>query len=233
MKSFVKKWHQFRAWIWSYFELDRSRFMITFVVFSLLALGGGILGFSGYRYVWLNPTFCYACHIHDYANEAWDTGIHAQVTTCHDCHQEGLGYYFKVSYALLFDRPTFPQDLDHAPLIPSEICRTCHITQAGRSQETQTAIPPEDIAKFVKIEKPRLHAIHLAQNNPLTPAQKINCHNCHGSESNRAHKFQASEKNCLQCHREARHENSVRLAYQIPCSKCHFIDFVNLENSQY
>lgn len=234
MRLLRTKLRNFGVWVKTYFSLEKKHVVIGFCVFTLLALAGSVLGFKGYRYMWVNPNFCYACHIHDYANKTWASGIHAQATTCHDCHQAGLGYYMRVSYSMLLDKPTFPDDLTHVPIIPADVCRSCHISDETKDLKMETTtIPMEDIARFAKIDQTRLHAIHLKQDDPLNPSRKINCQHCHGSKMNRTHQFTASAENCLQCHREVEHDTSIRSVHGIPCSKCHFIDFVTLGATKY
>ena len=55
----------------------------------------------------------------------------------------------------------------------------------------------------------------------------ISCMDCHGSENNRAHRFEATRENCLRCH-EGISESSGRLA-ELQCHECHFEGFLGRE----
>ncbi len=59
---------------------------------------------------------------------------------------------------------------------------------------------------------------HAAEEGPIT------CMDCHGSESNRAHRFEATRENCLACH-EGISESTGRLK-DLACQECHFEGFV-------
>jgi hypothetical protein len=225
-----------------------------FGVVSAGLLGGGLgvpVGDSTYRYMWADDRFCNDCHVHDYANEAFERSIHHGMTTCHDCHLVPIRHYPRNLVVTLFDPPQGPEDI-HAPEVETVICVRCHSAQA--SEETITGpMPPDVRAQVVKIDASPGHRRHLSAKRrdplsdaPYTPeaenwveshgthpdwyAGTIQCVDCHGAENNRAHRFEASAENCIRCHEtELPHlsPSGSDAHAALDCRSCHFAEFLS------
>jgi len=61
---------------------------------------------------------------------------------------------------------------------------------------------------------------------PEADAGKVNCMDCHGSESNRGHRFESTQETCLACH-EGQRPTHDRLS-AVSCRDCHFAGFTVL-----
>jgi len=65
---------------------------------------------------------------------------------------------------------------------------------------------------------------------PTWAADVITCMDCHGAPSNRAHRFEASRENCLQCHQDL---TVISEKYDhISCAECHFWGFAGKPRDQ-
>lgn len=206
-----------------------------------------------FNYLWRDPTFCGSCHVHDYANEAYDRSIHAGVTTCHDCHLVPIRHYPRNLWLMVFDRPEGPEDIPR-PEIPAVVCTRCHSKEADH--EPLTGPMPEELrARIAKVDDSPLHRAHLSSETrvpslahggdpsadtterapsgpelglhiPQTSWDKgaIGCTDCHGSDANRAHQFTATRDDCVACHKNtALHGGSMASA---DCRQCHLSGFV-------
>lgn len=245
-----------RRWLAeSWASISQSPMSIVAAVVSLLA--GAAVGTVPERhifdYLWRDPTFCGSCHVHDYANEAYDRSIHAGLTTCHDCHLVPIRHYPRNLWMMVFDRPQGPEDI-HRPEIPTVVCTRCHSKEADH-EELTGPMPEELRARIVKVDDSPLHRLHLASdrrsptvehggdpdadpkgrapsgpelglNIPQTSWDKgaIGCTDCHGSDANRAHQFTATREACVACHTNTQlHGGSMAAA---DCRQCHLSGFV-------
>ncbi len=223
------------------------------VVASIVGSAAGYpVGQAGFEYTWVDSRFCDDCHIHDYANEAWARSVHAGLTTCHDCHRVPIRHYPKNLYLTVFDRPQGPEEM-HAPEVENVICEQCHLRDR-EDHEPLTGPMPEDVQKrVVKIDHSRLHTLHL-QSETRTPGpahtgdtkeeegeeanedhrvshgtaksddEPIICMDCHGGETNRAHRFESTSANCVECH-DNQDLTEGRLE-PLQCRECHFGEFL-------
>lgn len=197
---------------------DSGRWLVAepwrLVVVLLAAVAGAAAGVpagnAAFHYTWKDARFCDDCHIHDYANEAWARSAHADLTTCHDCHRVPIAHYPRNLWMTAFDRPEGPEDI-HAPDIPIVVCAQCHLEDGGH--EPLTGPMPDEVRKaVVKVDHSPLHKAHLDAASRVPAAYQggatklaegtIACMDCHGSESNRAHRFEPTTETCVACHQE-------------------------------
>lgn len=222
------------------------------VVAGALA-AGGVAGVpveeKAFDYVWRDPSFCDDCHVHDYANRAYDASVHAGLTTCHDCHLVPISHYPRNLWGALFARPQGPEDI-HRPEVASVICTQCHSAETDDAPLTGP-MPDAVRARVVKVDASPLHRVHLESKErrpstsrggsepparadagtlvapfdaPSWDAGAIGCIDCHGSDPNRAHQFTATRDNCLACHGDLQ-VHTGRLA-DLDCRQCHLSGFV-------
>lgn len=236
--------------------MDRKQLLRAWLIFlAPPVLVGFIIGsYPGYRlysWAWKDASFCLSCHVHDYASLGWAKSVHGQTTTCHDCHHQAMRDYIRESYVMLVHRPKFPKDLDHTPYVKKELCAACHITNAADRSTITGPMAFEDIANIPKVDKSKLHALHLGKttqltllnshelsdaerdpNDPKPPAEfprtkgderPITCADCHGGPGNRGHNFSAVDASCVRCHQEP-HETKVGMEFG--CRACHFHQFM-------
>ncbi len=238
---------------WQWFEVDRRTLMLALPVLAGSAAAGSYAGYEGYRYIWIAPEFCYACHIHDYAVEDWRHSIHGDVVTCHDCHMVPLMHYTKTLLHTFYDRPSFPDDLHELPRIPSQTCESCHLEAASELHELSSPMPQGVWERIVKVDESPAHLLHMmsttrdpgeahgghggaperqrrlvqqgpkAQDAGFGPGV-IECIDCHGSEANRFHNFFARDENCKECHEDLALRGEHLSDFD--CRHCHFQDFL-------
>ena len=224
----------------------------------LLALGAGLvagfpLGERIYRYQWADARFCNDCHVHDYANEAWERSAHGEVTTCHDCHRVPIRHYPRNLWVTITDPPQSPDDI-HRPDIPIVVCEQCH-SEKGAEAHLSGPMSHELQKAVVKIDDSPMHRLHLdaEERDPgafrgsrpdaheddsahegdsagahdgghgAEPQSAITCMDCHGAESNRAHHFQSTSEGCAECH--SAHGDELG-AGGIACRQCHGAGFL-------
>lgn len=217
----------------------------------VLGVGAGVVPEQHvFDYLWRDPTFCATCHVHDYANEAYDRSVHAGLTTCHDCHLVPIRHYPRNLYMMVFDRPQGPEDI-HRPEIPTIVCTRCHSKEADDEPLTGP-MPAELRERIVKVDDSPLHRVHMSSEtrkpstsqggDPDTKAEPareastldipqmswdkgvIACVDCHGSESNRAHQFSANRQDCVSCHEDTQlHGGGMGSA---DCRQCHLSEFM-------
>ncbi len=224
----------------------------------LLALGAGMaagmpLGERIYQYQWADARFCNDCHVHDYANDAWEQSAHGDVTTCHDCHLVPISHYPRNLWVTITDPPQSPDDI-HRPNIPTVICEQCH-SEKGADAHLSGPMSHELQAAVVKIDDSPMHRLHLdaekrdpgafrgsrpdddrgehaedsgehAQEGGGHGADdptRISCMDCHGAESNRAHHFETTVADCIECH--SAHSDELG-AGGIACRQCHGAGFL-------
>lgn len=240
-----------KAWDW--FGLDRRTLLLAVPVFAASGVAGGLAGYQGYRYAWIAPDFCNTCHIHDYALSDWKHSIHGEVVTCHDCHRVPLMHYTKTLLHTFYERPSFPEDLEHLPRISNETCESCHLEEAVAYEDLSSPMPREFFERIVRVDDSPAHRLHmnatsrdpgearggaggaperkhrLNQHGPTAGelgfgSGTIECIDCHGSEANRFHNFFARDENCIVCHEEL----TVRGEHlrDFDCRHCHFQDFL-------
>ncbi len=208
---------------------------------------------DAYTYMWADDRFCNDCHVHDYANEAYEASLHYDVTTCHDCHLVPIRHYPRNLWKTLFDRPQGPEDI-HPPAVDSVLCAACHV--AAEADHPLTGPMPDDLrARIVKIDNSPLHQLHLTSTTRTPdPAHggspsdqgdgEIACMDCHGAENNRAHSFAAARDNCVRCHDDpvftsdaardddaATEDDALVVVAEhgmgrLDCRECHFSGFV-------
>lgn len=225
----------------------------AFLYFLLPSMGLGLLlgaypGFITYKYVWEDADFCLSCHVHDYVNIAWKNSVHGQLTTCHDCHHLPLHEYIREAYVQVTEWPKFPDDLDHVPHVPKDLCQACHLAAEADRSTITGPLAKEEIDKLPKVDHTYLHQIHLKAKTKVIPyadyhlskkqrdprnvidlpmeegeERSITCTDCHGGPGNRAHNFRANDSNCVRCHQEV-HQSEIGKKYG--CRSCHFQGFM-------
>lgn len=226
-----------------------SRPSRTLVVLASLlagALTGVPVANSAFNYTWRDPDFCDDCHVHDYANAAYNRSVHVGVTTCHDCHKVPIRHYPRNLYDAVLARPKGPEDI-HTPDVESVLCDACH---SETSEEKLTGPMTEALReRVVKIDRSPLHRVHLdsdtrfpgeyrggrhgdeggdserAPRHEPEGDEVITCMDCHGSGgSEQAHRFAASRENCIQCHKGV--DVTEGRLKTLRCQECHFSAFI-------
>lgn len=211
-------------------------------------------GYKAYEYMWKDAKFCMTCHQHDYANQSWKSSIHGRTTTCHDCHHQPLRQYVEEMYVLMTQKDVFPVTMKHLPYVTKDLCESCHVNHPHSISSISGPFEGKNLDKIPKIEKTRLHALHLSKktDTPLPkslhllkddtshygkfghtgPGQTreskkrgLVCVDCHGGISNRAHNFSATDASCINCHEKvAKHPTPLQKKFG--CRNCHFIEFL-------
>ena len=112
-----------------------------------------------YSYMWRDARFCNDCHVHDYANQAWEESAHGELTTCHDCHRVPIRHYPRNLINTIFAPPQSEDDI-HPPSLPTVICAQCHFSEGG--DEPLTGPMPDELRGWVvHVDESPLHRIHL------------------------------------------------------------------------
>jgi len=222
-----------------------SRVLLAAGVFFLLgAIPGGVLGFKAYRFSWVDPRFCFFCHIHDYANIAWKKSGHGEVTTCHDCHHIPLLHYTYIGAKTFINRPTYPEDLEQPPDIPNDLCIQCHVRGAIKRENWTNPLQYDRLKKIPAVDVTAGHRWHMGAltdkptvevlknqsakatvERGFNPKGIINCRYCHGSKANRPHNYRATDANCRSCHADSHLSDQLRFA-GTDCLLCHINAFV-------
>ncbi|MBT3221027.1 MAG: hypothetical protein HN348_18245 [Proteobacteria bacterium] len=223
---------------WAFVIGRRYRLPLFLVAGFVGAVSAVPVGDAAFRYTWVDHRFCDDCHVHDYANQAFARSIHVGLTTCHDCHRVPLRHYPKNLWLTLFDRPSGQADI-HLPDVATVVCEQCHSLKA---HEPLTGPLSDELrTQIVKIDDSPLHRLHMDSESRFPGAYRgggdaveslghdgvksgISCMDCHGAESNRAHRFEATMDNCIQCHEHQQLERP-RLA-DLSCRECHFAGFL-------
>ena len=214
------------------------------LLFLVAAVPGGFLGYKGYHFAWTDPRFCFLCHIHDYAVVTWKKSVHGDVTTCHDCHHMALFHYTYIGAQAFLNPPNYPEDLEHPPSIPDDLCAKCHLRGTARRENWTLPFQFDKLKKIPTIDVTAGHRWHLAAQTvkPTPEALKdrsakvnveegfqirgvINCWRCHGSEFNRAHQYRATDVNCRSCHAESHLSKQLKFV-STDCLLCHINAFV-------
>jgi len=232
--------------------LLKSVIAFTVLTFPFILLGiglGSYPGYMAYEYVWKDARFCTSCHVHDYASIGFEGSSHKDRTTCHDCHHQRLRDYIREPFVLILENTKFPKDLKHTPNIPDQLCQACHLSSARDRSTITGPLTQKEVDEVPKIDHTKLHAVHLAkttdrpspseiplvegmdnphpQNHKLEKFRKIDCMDCHGGPTNRAHQLTATDTACLRCH--AVHNNIVS---EVGCRGCHSSDFIRIIDHQ-
>jgi hypothetical protein len=202
------------------------------------SITGMPLGEKVFEYQWRDARFCDDCHTHDYANQGWARSVHYGLTTCHDCHRVPISHYPKNLWITLTRKPDSQADIP-MPDIQVVVCEQCH-SEAGAHEELTGPMKDALREQVVKIDRSPLHQKHL-DSKTREPAEyhggngddsgggeagaggSITCMDCHGAESNRAHRFEPQTDNCLNCHENQR-PKGVRAA-ELGCRHCHYDGF--------
>lgn len=175
---------------------------------------------AAYTYTWADPEFCNDCHVHDYANEAYERSVHAGLTTCHDCHLVPIRHYPRNLFVTLFTPPEGPDDI-HAPEVEAVLCEQCHVE--GAEAHLTGPMGDELRARVAKVGDSQQHRLHM--DAETEDGEAITCQDCHGGgRSNGTHAFAANEENCVQCHDE--HREGLHALGPIQCRSCHHAGFV-------
>lgn len=157
-----------RAWRWVADSVRNNvRFILSkplYIGLLLLAASIGVVvgvpaGNTAYHYTWNDYRFCDDCHIHDYANEAYERSVHFGLTTCHDCHRVPIRHYpSNLVKTILYG--AIPFEEFKKPTVPSVICEQCHTEE--HADEPLTGPMPEELRqRVVKIDTSPLHLSHL------------------------------------------------------------------------
>ncbi|MES2639466.1 MAG: hypothetical protein V4850_08270 [Myxococcota bacterium] len=192
---------------------------LAVVVFALV--GGGASGVPAgaamHTYMWKDARFCDDCHVHDYANEAWERSAHARLTTCHDCHRVPIRHYPNNLYLALFDRPQVPEDIPQ-PDVGVVICEQCH-SETGDDEPLTGPLPEKLRPWVVKVDQSPLHRLHLDATSRV-----IECLDCHGGRHLEVHRFTATSEGCETCHAGIRPEDES--GRTLSCLDCHAQGFL-------
>lgn len=221
------------------------------VIGALLSgsLAGLPAGDTMFRYMWADPRFCDDCHVHDYANQAWERSVHGQLTTCHDCHRVPIRHYPKNLVLALFDRPAGPDDIPR-PEVTMVICEQCH--SVSGAEEPLTGPMPEELrVQVVRVDDSPLHKLHLnaksrvpslyqggkpdevhtaatgegeAEAHGEAASDKIECLDCHGGLHLKVHRFTATPDACESCHKGI--TPSDESGRSLSCLDCHARGFL-------
>ena len=201
-------------------------------------LAGGLVGMPTgeglYQYTWADSRFCDDCHVHDYANRAWERSVHAGLTTCHDCHRVPISHYPRNLWLAAFDRPQSQEDI-HRPEVETVICAQCHLAE-GADEPLTGPMSQELREQVVQVDESPLHKLHMEADGRDPGAYRgagdeteglgapIPCVDCHGSAEDQAHEFTATARGCIECHENQRVEGLA--AELIDCRECHFDGFL-------
>ena len=243
-----------RAWLKDSiaFVLSKPAHLLMVGGFFLAgSIAGTPVGSSFYTYMWADHRFCDDCHVHDYANEGYEHSVHSGVTTCHDCHLVPIRHYPRNLVITLFDTPESQDDI-HRPDVANVICSRCHSKETD-DEEMTGPMNPELRKRIVKVDESPLHMAHLSatkrapeeeQGGPRAGEEvpereashslhgeapswdkgEIGCMDCHGSENNRAHHFEAIRADCIACHMHQ--DEGAHQMGGLECRECHFSGFV-------
>lgn len=231
----------------------RKTFVTLIPALAVGSLLGIYPGYKAYRFMWKDAQFCITCHQHDYASQAWKESIHGMLTTCHDCHHQSLRQYTEQVIVLATQKPKYPQGMKHIPYVTSDLCESCHVSNPKSTSNITGPLEGEKLETIPKIEKTRLHDLHLNKQTQLAlpkafrllqddqkhfgsfggMPQKVSnhekrpivCMDCHGSIPNRAHNFSATDAACINCHEKISHTPSS-IQKQYGCRNCHFTEFL-------
>jgi len=206
--------------------------LVVLAAFVAGSISGAPAGEQLFRYTWTDADFCDDCHVHDYANEAWARSVHAGLTTCHDCHRVPIRHYPKNLWTTVFDPPEGEEDI-HPPDVANVVCEQCH-AEAGLDEVLTGPMRQDVRRRIVKIDDSPGHRRHLDSETRHPGAYRggdepdsrseepITCMDCHGAESNRAHRFESSSKNCVECHED----QEMMAGKPLNCRECHFEEFL-------
>lgn len=142
-------------------HLLESPIRVAVVVIALVggSLAGMPVGREVFRYTWMDARFCDDCHTHDYANQAWARSVHANLTTCHDCHRVPIRHYPKNLWITVTRKPKTQDDI-HRPDVATVICEQCHST-SGAADVLTGPLPSELREQVAKVDHSPLHMLHL------------------------------------------------------------------------
>lgn len=239
------------AWVRATRDFLRGQPAALLVVLAaaLTGVGAGVpTGQTMYTYMWADPDFCATCHVHDYANTAWSRSVHAQLTTCHDCHRVPIRHYPRNLALTLFDRPQTPEDVPSAE-VGAVLCEQCHAEEGGHHPLTGP-MPAELRPVVPKIDASPLHRVHLDalerapsryQGGPDPDAPKpvsaghveaaelgersaIECLDCHGGRDLSVHTFDADARDCVTCHEGITPKDET--GAELSCLDCHGSGFL-------
>ncbi len=151
--------------------------IITVILGVIVVIGAITVAFYAYDFTENNPEFCRSCHLMDEAFDAWKASVHNGIN-CHTCHEASIIEKNKMMIRTLFSNPKEVSERYGHFLVPSDICRECHLTR--------------DAA--ISINRSYGHARHVFM-------AQLECTQCHGTE---LHKFVTEERFCVNCHIEKR-----------------------------
>lgn len=154
-----------------------ARLAVVLLFGAAGALAGVPVGDAGLNYMWRDARFCDDCHVHDYANEAWARSVHADLTTCHDCHLVPIRHYPRNLWVTVFATPQGPEDI-HRPEVETVICERCHSVHTDEEELTGPMAQPVR-KQVVKIDESPLHRVHLDAKS-RTPARYLGGDGIHG-----------------------------------------------------
>ncbi|MFT7519662.1 MAG: hypothetical protein ACI9MC_001804 [Kiritimatiellia bacterium] len=192
-----------------------------------------------FRSVHAGLTTCHDCHrvpIMHYPRNLWGTIMfdgreqlehvpHVEEVVCSACHVEEhqgeltgpMTEAIRQQVVKIDDSPLHRIHLDAETANPG----------VGRGGETDDTDDTDDTGGHSTDGAPHATEHGTAQHgggHAAEPPGAIDCMSCHGGESNRAHRFEASRDNCVACHEGLAH-SSGRLE-QLQCQECHFFGFV-------
>lgn len=209
-----------------------ARVLLVLVAFSAGAVAGYPVEEKAFDYMWADYRFCDDCHVHDYANEAYERSVHFGLTTCHDCHLVPIRHYPWNLYRKIFDPPQTEADITR-PHVSTLICTRCHSAEAD--DEPLTGPMPESIRqRVVKIDHSPLHKAHLGSKKRTPGAYqggKENPEADHEIKERAAHSvdghgtirpsWDAGEIMCMDCHGSVNNRAHRFEATRDNCLACH------------
>lgn len=218
---------------------DTGAFLVAQPLALLIVLVAAVAGAAAgvppgqklYDYMWKDPVFCGVCHIHDYANVAWADSVHAQLTTCHDCHRVPIRHYPRNLYKSVFMRARTPEEVPPAH-VGAVLCAQCHSEEGAH--EPLSGPMPEAVRAFVaRIDHSPLHQVHLEATSrdprgegaptgppPANGAVPDGAHGGTTGEDGHGH-GPAAPIGCLDCHGGQDLEVHTFAARAADCESCH------------
>lgn len=143
----------------------RVRYLELGIVAAIFIPIGSYAGYEAGMWMVADPQFCEACHVHDYANEAWEASIHGQEDiTCHDCHHQSLFANVKSAVYLVSPFHDSKKLIHNIPVVKDHVCSKCHDSRVDGLTGLHGVLldmPEEKYHSIAKINESKLHKIHL------------------------------------------------------------------------
>lgn len=144
----------------------KVRYIELIIVAAVFLPIGSYAGYEAGIWMVKDPDFCEACHVHDYANEAWEVSIHGQKDiTCHDCHHQSLTDNVKSAIYLVSPIHDASKLIHSVPVVKDYVCQKCHDSRVDGLGSIFHGVlmdmPEEKYNSIAKVNNNRLHKAHL------------------------------------------------------------------------